>query len=83
VPFRFLAKQHYGIQKDRPFFHGLVEFITFGPAVGMVWGGDGVIAGSRKSTSATMALESDPGTIHCDLAVNIGRNVIHGSDVSE
>jgi nucleoside-diphosphate kinase len=49
----------------------------------MVWGGDGVIAGSRKSTGATMALESDPGTIHFDLAVNIGRNVIHGSDVSE
>lgn len=49
----------------------------------MVWGGDGVISVVRKSIGATKPLESDLGTIHCDLAVNIGRNVIHGSDVSE
>ena len=49
----------------------------------MVWGGDGVIAGARKSIGVTKPRESDPGTIHCDLAINIGRNVILGSDVSE
>ena len=75
-----LAEKHYGVHKDRPFFSGLVEFITSGPVVAMVWEGDGVIAGARKLIGATQPLEADPGTIRGDLAVNIGRNVIHGSD---
>ena len=75
-----LAQKHYGVHKDRPFFTGLVEFITSGPVVAMVWEGDGVIAGARKLIGATKPLEADPGTIRGDLAVNIGRNVIHGSD---
>ena len=83
VPSRALAEQHYGVHKDRPFFAGLVEFITSGPVVGMVWEGDGVIASARKLIGATKPLESEPGTIRGDLAINIGRNVIHGSDASE
>ena len=79
----FFAKQHYGVQKDRPFFPGLVEFITFGPAVGMVWGRRWVMAVARKLIGATKPLESEPGTIRGDLAINIGRNVIHGSDAVE
>lgn len=75
-----LAEKHYGVHKERPFFSGLVEFITSGPVVAMVWEGDGVIAGARKLIGATQPLEADPGTIRGDLAVNIGRNVIHGSD---
>tara|TARA_Y100001968_G_scaffold126023_1_gene114953 strand:+ start:674 stop:1132 length:459 start_codon:yes stop_codon:yes gene_type:complete len=75
-----LAQKHYGVHKDRPFFSGLVEFITSGPVVAMVWEGDGVIAGARKLIGVTNPLEADPGTIRGDLAVNIGRNVIHGSD---
>ena len=83
VPSRALAEQHYGVHKDRPFFAGLVEFITSGPVVAMVWEGDGVIASGRKLIGATKPLESEPGTIRGDLAINIGRNVIHGSDAPE
>tara|TARA_Y100001968_G_C19058718_1_gene572696 strand:- start:3 stop:461 length:459 start_codon:yes stop_codon:yes gene_type:complete len=78
-----LAEKHYGVHRERPFFASLVEFITSGPVVAMVWEGDGVIASCRKLIGATKPLEADPGTIRGDLAVNIGRNVIHGSDGSE
>lgn len=80
VPSRELAESHYGVHRERPFFAGLVEFITSGPVVAMVWEGDGVIAAARKMIGATKPLEAEPGTIRGDLAVNIGRNVIHGSD---
>ena len=83
TPSRALAEQHYGVHQDRPFFAGLVEFITSGPVVAMVWEGDGVIASARKLIGATKPLEAEPGTIRGDLAVNIGRNVIHGSDAEE
>ncbi len=83
TPTKALAEQHYGVHKDRPFFSGLVDFITSGPVVAMVWEGDGVIASARKVIGATKPLEADPGTIRGDLAVNIGRNVIHGSDSKE
>ena len=83
TPSRELAEQHYGVHKERPFFAGLVDFITSGPVVAMVWEGDGVIASARKLIGATKPLEAEPGTIRGDLAVNIGRNVIHGSDAPE
>ena len=83
TPSRELAEQHYGVHKERPFFAGLVDFITSGPVVAMVWEGDGVIASARKLIGATKPLEAEPGTIRGDLAVNIGRNVIHGSDAEE
>ncbi len=82
-PSKELAEQHYGVHKDRPFFSGLVDFITSGPVVAMVWEGEGVIASARKLIGATKPLEAEPGTIRGDLAVNIGRNVIHGSDGSD
>ena len=77
------AEQFYGVHRERPFFAGLVDFITSGPVVAMVWEGDGVIASARKLIGATKPLEAEPGTIRGDLAVNIGRNVIHGSDAPE
>ena len=80
IPSRGLAEQHYGVHKERPFFEGLVDFITSGPVVAMVWEGDGVIASARKLIGSTKPLDADPGTIRGDLAINIGRNVIHGSD---
>ena len=83
VPSRGLAEQHYGVHKERPFFAGLVDFITSSPVVAMVWEGDGVIKSARRLIGATKPLESEPGTIRGDLAVNIGRNVIHGSDGPE
>ena len=83
TPSRELAEQHYGVHRERPFFAKLVEFITSGPVVAMVWEGDGVITNARKLIGATKPLEAEPGTIRGDLAINIGRNVIHGSDAPE
>jgi len=80
---RELAEQHYGVHRERPFFAGLVEFITSGPVVAMVWEGDGVIASARKLIGATNPLTSDVGTIRGDYGISIGRNIIHGSDAPE
>ena len=80
---RELAEQHYGEHKGKPFFDGLVDFITSGPLVAMVWEGDGVVAGARNIIGATNPLSAAPGTIRGDLGVSIGRNIIHGSDAIE
>jgi nucleoside-diphosphate kinase len=80
---RELAEQHYGVHRERPFFSGLVEFIISAPLVAMVWEGDGVVASARKIIGATNPLTAEPGTIRGDFGVNIGRNLIHGSDAIE
>lgn len=80
---RELAEKHYGVHKEKPFFPGLVEFITSGPVVAMVWEGEGVIASARKIIGATNPLNAEPGTIRGDYGVSIGRNIIHGSDAPE
>ncbi|MBV8884230.1 MAG: nucleoside-diphosphate kinase [Chroococcidiopsidaceae cyanobacterium CP_BM_RX_35] len=77
---RELAEQHYDVHQEKPFFAGLVDFITSGPVVAMVWEGEGVVAAARKMMGATNPLTAEPGTIRGDLGVNIGRNIIHGSD---
>jgi nucleoside-diphosphate kinase len=78
-----LAEKHYDVHKERPFFPGLVQFITSGPVVAMVWEGDGVIASARKIIGATNPLNAEPGTIRGDYGVTVGRNLIHGSDAPE
>jgi nucleoside-diphosphate kinase len=78
-----LAEQHYGVHRERPFFPGLVQFITSGPLVAMVWEGNGVVASARKLIGATNPLYSEPGTIRGDFGVDVGRNIIHGSDAVE
>lgn len=78
-----LAAQHYGEHREKPFFPGLVEFITSGPVVAMVWEGKGVVASARKIIGVTNPLNSEPGTIRGDYGVDIGRNIIHGSDAVE
>jgi len=83
IPSKDLAQNHYGVHKERPFFGDLVDFISSGPVVAMVWEGDGVILSARKLIGATKPLEADPGTIRGDLAIDIGRNIIHGSDSKE
>jgi nucleoside-diphosphate kinase len=80
---RELAETHYGVHRERPFFAGLVDFITSAPVVAMVWEGEGVIASARKLIGATNPLNSEPGTIRGDFGVNVGRNLIHGSDAPE
>jgi nucleoside-diphosphate kinase len=83
TPTRSLVEEHYGVHRERPFFAGLVDFLSSGPVVAMVWEGDGVIGSARTLIGATKPLEAAPGTIRGDLAINIGRNVIHGSDAPE
>lgn len=78
-----LAEQHYGEHKERPFFGELVDFITSGPVFAMVWEGDNVIATARKMMGATNPLEADTGTIRGDFGIQVGMNIIHGSDSPE
>jgi len=80
---RELAEQHYGEHKEKPFFAGLVDFITSGPVVAMVWEGKGVVAAARKIIGATNPLNAEPGTIRGSYGIDIGRNIIHGSDAVE
>ncbi|MDB9372603.1 nucleoside-diphosphate kinase [Nodularia sphaerocarpa] len=80
---RELAEQHYDVHRERPFFPSLVDFITSGPVVAMVWEGDGVVASARKIIGATNPLTAEPGTIRGDFGISIGRNLIHGSDALE
>ena len=83
IPSKELSQNHYGVHKERPFFGDLVNFISSGPVVAMVWEGDGVILSARKLIGATKPIEAEHGTIRGDLAIDIGRNIIHGSDGEE
>jgi len=78
-----LAEAHYSDLSAKPFFKDLVDYIISGPVVCMVWEGPGVVKSGRKLIGATNPLESEPGTIRGDLAIEVGRNVIHGSDSVE
>ncbi|ALX47960.1 nucleoside-diphosphate kinase [Lentibacillus amyloliquefaciens] len=78
-----LAKTHYGEHEDKPFFGELVQFITSGPVLAMVWEGDNVIATARSMMGKTNPLEAAPGTIRGDYGVTVGKNIIHGSDSPE
>ncbi len=78
-----LARRHYGEHVDRPFFQGLVDFISSSPVVAMVWEADNSVSLVRNTMGATNPADSAPGTLRADLAVNIGRNLVHGSDSPE
>ena len=75
-----LAHEHYGEHEGKPFFDGLVEFITSGPVFAMVWEGDDATRQVRRLMGATDAREAAPGTIRGDLGNDLGHNLIHGSD---
>ncbi len=77
---RETAEMHYGEHKGKPFFEGLVSFITSGPVVAMVIEGEGVIAQWRKMMGATNPADAALGTIRGDFATTIDENIVHGSD---
>jgi nucleoside-diphosphate kinase len=77
---RATAERHYGEHAGKPFFEGLVAFITSGPVVAMVLEGENAIAEWRKMMGATNPKDAAPGTIRGDLASTIDHNVAHGSD---
>ena len=75
-----LAREHYAEHVDEPFFDDLRSFITSGPVFAMVWEGQDAVAQVRTMMGETDPAESPPGTIRGDLGLDLGRNVIHGSD---
>ena len=78
-----LARQHYGEHVDRPFFGGLVSFITSSPVVAMVWEANNAVSIVRNTLGETNPVNSPAGTIRGDFGINIGRNLVHGSDSPE
>lgn len=78
-----LAKKHYAIHLGKPFYDSLASYITSGPVVAMVWEGINAISAARSTMGATNPVEAVPGTIRGDFGMEIGRNLVHGSDSSE
>ena len=77
------AQRHYAEHEGKPFFGELVEFITSGPIVAMVLEGEEAIRAARQVIGATNPLEAAPGSIRGDFALEIGKNMVHGSDSNE
>ena len=78
-----MAGRHYGIHRDKPFFKGLVQFITSSPLVAAVFEGPKAVEIARKVMGDTDPARAPAGTIRGDYALDIGRNVVHGSDSGE
>lgn len=77
---RVLAEQHYAVHQGKPFYSSLVEYITSGPVVAMAWEGNDAINAARNTIGATNPAAAAAGTIRGDLGMEIGRNLVHGSD---
>ena len=77
------ARQHYAVHEDKPFFAGLVKYITSAPVVAMVAEGTNAVLAVRQTVGATRPNEAAPGTIRADFALEIGRNLVHASDGPE
>lgn len=80
---RDMAIRHYGVHQGKPFFEGLVDFITSGPVIAIVLEGRSAVEMVRNTMGSTDPLQANPGTIRGDLCVDIGRNLVHGSDSPE
>lgn len=78
-----LLAEHYAEHVNRPFFPALSSFMASGPILAMVWEGKDVVKQCRAMLGATNPLDSAPGTIRGDFAIDLGRNVVHGSDSVE
>ena len=80
---RELAERHYAEHEGKPFFGELVDFITSGPLVAMVLEGDEAVKAARQVIGATNPLEATTGSIRGDFALEVGKNMVHGSDANE
>jgi nucleoside-diphosphate kinase len=78
-----LARRHYAIPEGKPFFEPLISYITSAPVVAMVVEGPRAIEATRNTMGATNPVNATPGTIRADYALEIGRNLVHGSDGAE
>ncbi len=75
-----LAETHYAIHKGKPFYEGLISYITSAPVMAMVWEGPSAVAAVRQTMGATRPTEAAPGTLRHDFALEVGRNLTHASD---
>jgi nucleoside-diphosphate kinase len=80
---RDLAERHYAEHEGKPFYGELVTFITSGPLVAMVLEGEQAVAAARQVIGATNPVEASPGSIRGDYAIEVGQNMVHGSDSAE
>ena len=80
---RELAEEHYAVHKGRPFYDGLIEYITCSPVMAMVWEGPNAVASIRQMMGATRPWEAAPGTIRHDFALEVNYNITHASDSPE
>ena len=75
-----LAEIHYAVHKGKPFYDGLITYITSAPVMAMVWEGSQAVAAVRQTMGATRPVEALPGTIRHDFALEVSRNITHASD---
>jgi nucleoside-diphosphate kinase len=75
-----MAETHYAIHKGKPFYDGLISYITSAPVMAMVWEGPNAVAAVRQTMGATRPTEAAPGTLRHDFALEVGRNLTHASD---
>ncbi len=75
-----LAETHYAIHKGKPFYEGLISYITSAPVMAMVWEGPNAVAAVRQTMGSTRPTEAAPGTLRHDFALEVGRNLTHASD---
>lgn len=80
---RELAETHYAIHKGKPFYDGLISYITSAPVMAMAWEGPNAIMAVRQTMGATRPIEAAPGSIRHDFALEVGRNLTHASDSAE
>ena len=78
-----LAETHYAIHIGKPFYNGLIEYITSAPVMAMVWDGPNAVAAVRQTMGATRPTEAAPGSIRHDFALEVSRNLTHASDSVE
>jgi nucleoside-diphosphate kinase len=80
---RSLAEQHYAVHKGKPFYDSLLQFLTAGPTVALVWEGREAVAVARNLMGVTDGTKAAPGTIRGDFAISVQNNLVHGSDSAD
>jgi len=80
---RELAERHYAVHKGKPFYNGLIAYITSAPVMAMVWEGPNAIAAVRQTMGATRPSEAAPGSVRHDFGLEVGRNLTHASDSAQ
>ena len=80
---RRLAEKHYAVHQGKPFYDGLIAYITSSPVLAMVWQGPSAVAAVRQTMGATRPTEAAPGSVRHDFGLTVGRNLTHASDTPE